>query len=586
MHGKSFHLIFMFLGLNLFFGSFIILNEIRFEFYRFYTPMLMNPVLASSKIDFAAWLIFSIIILIVFLFTLNKLNKALIKNAYLTLIFLLTASLFIFLFKLNLVFLILVFWLTFFSLIYLINLKFKASKLKLLSLIASPPLFLIALIAFLSSLFFLFYYLKSFYILPIEFERKIINLNIQIFYVLYALTEFLILTLTFIWFWCPLTSLIKLNIEFNLIKRFTHAPLIASLILSSVLVGLPYLTRVGFIGVDAQWYFKALNQIKNFKSLSLMFTHEPRSFYLSILWFISILTASKETAVKFGPIFLSIIHIIAVFAFIYAVTKDNFLSGLSSFLAAFSFQATVGMYAGIYANWFSLSTAVLSLAFLIKAFKEKFKFIIPSIVFSIISMLSHPWTGIIIFSILIVYGLINLGYSAIKKFKERLKEVLCVLSLIAVNIALIAIAFIKSSGLSISLQAGSQILQSIKLSNAFTFLENFRFSLKFYVGGFFIAPIIYLIGLTAAPIIFKEKILLKLFASWFIVTFFLLVFSDLWLKWRILYLMPFQILSCLGYIYLMKIFNKALLLKITLTTALFLQLFNYTLQCMLFIPEY
>ncbi|MEM2630231.1 MAG: hypothetical protein QXU83_04765 [Candidatus Bathyarchaeia archaeon] len=587
MRIKNLYLIFPFLGLNLLLGLFIILIELHFEFYRFYTPMLMTPIL-SFKIDFIIWLIYSVIILIIFLVILDRLNKALIKKAYPALVFLSTTLVIVFLLKLNFSFLILAFWLTFLMLTYLVNLNLKLSKSKLLSLIILPLLFLIALIAFLSSLSILSYCLKGFYILPVEFERKIMILNIQVFYIPYVLTEFLILALMFIWFWCPLTSLIKLkfNFEFKSFRKLTYTPLMVSLILSAVLIELPYLTRVGFIGVDTQWYLKTLNQISSFKTLSLMFMREPRSLYLSILWFISILSFSKETAVKIGPIFLSIIHVIAVFTFIHSIIKDNFLSGLSSFFASFSFQATVGMYAGIYANWFSLSTAILSLGFLIKAVKEKFKFIIPAIVFSIISFLSHPWTGAIILLILIIYFSINLTYLSIKKFKEGLKEILCVLSLLIINIALVLIAFIKPLGLTASIQTGNQLLQSIKLLNAFTFLENFSFSLKFYVGGFFIAPIIYIIGLIAAPIIFKERILLKLFAAWFITSFFLLIFSDLWLKWRILYLMPFQILSCLGYITLMKTFNKTLIFNIALTTALFLQLFNYTLQCMLFIPEY
>jgi hypothetical protein len=579
------YLIFFFIGLNLFFGLLIILNELHFTFYRFYTPMLMNPTLTTLKIDFAFWLISSIIILASLFIILIKIEKTF-KKALLILIFLSTLLMLILIFNFKLTFLILNFWFAFLLLACLINLKLKISWLKLLSSAASPLLFLIALITFLSSLF-LILHLRNIYLLPIELEGKISLLNIQIFYALYPLNKFFLLALMFLWVWSPLTNFLKLNNKFDFFNRITYMPLISSLILGIVLIELPYLTRVGFIGVDAQWYFNALNQVTNFKTFLSMFINEPRSFYLAILWFITFLGFSKEAAVKMGPAFLSIIHIFAIFAFINAIIKNKFLSGLSSFLAVFSFQTTVGMYAGIYANWFSLSTAILSLTFLIKAIKEKLKFIIPSIAFLIVSMFSHPWTGIIIFLMLIVYALINLIYSVLKKFRKGLKEALCVLSLIAINLALIAIAFIKPLGLTASFQTTNQILQSIKFSNIYSFLENLDFALKFYVGGFFIAPLIYLLGLASASLIFKNKILLKLFSAWFITTLPFLIFSDLWLKWRILYLMPFQILSGLGYAFIMKNICKASLkFKILFSTVIFLQLFNYTLQCLLFIPEY
>ncbi|MEM3476278.1 MAG: hypothetical protein QXF83_06125, partial [Candidatus Bathyarchaeia archaeon] len=76
MRIKNLYLIFPFLGLNLLLGLFIILIELHFEFYRFYTPMLMTPIL-SFKIDFIIWLIYSVIILIIFLVILDRLNKAL-----------------------------------------------------------------------------------------------------------------------------------------------------------------------------------------------------------------------------------------------------------------------------------------------------------------------------------------------------------------------------------------------------------------------------------------------------------------------------------------------------------------------------
>gem|GEM_PF-2408931 len=585
MHVKLSNIAFVLMGLNFFLSSLIILNELRFTFYRFYTPMLMNPTLINSNIDFVIWSSSSIIILIGLSTTLIKLEKRLIKKPLLTLTASSIFSAFLLLFNFKLTFLVLIFWFIFLALIYLVNLRLKINKVKLLSLISSLPLFLVSLITFLSSLFLLLH-LKHIYPLPVELEGKIAILNIQVFYALYPLNTFFLLLLSILWIYAPLTSFLKLNVEFNFFNRFKLFPLIASLILSVVLIELPYLTRVVFIGVDAQWYFKTLNQIKNPKTILSMFTYEPRSFYLTILWFTTLLGFSKETAVKIGPAILSIIHTIAVFAFIYVITKNKFLSGLSSLFAIFSFQAIVGMYAGIYANWLSLSTAILSLTFLIKAIKKNLKFIIPSICLLIISNISHPWFAAINFLILILYALISLIYSAMKKFKEGLREFLCILSLITVNVTLIVFAFIKHLRLMDAIQI-NQILQSIKLLNVFSFFENLDFALKFYVGGFFITPLIYLLGLASTPLIFKNKILFKLFTAWFITTLLLLIFSDLWLKWRILYLMPFQILSGLGYIVIMKNLHKtSLTFKTLFSTAIFLQLFNYTLQCLLFIPEY
>ena len=578
-------------GLNAFFGSLLILSELRFEFYHLYSPATMAPTLISAEADFYVWLALALPVLLAF--ASFSLRRAVPRKVLLALALLEAALLPLPLVGLRKSFLAL----TLFGLSFaaLTPLGRKRGALKVLPLFASPPLALLASIEA-SSIAFTLTGLRGFYPLPVGLERRIAGLSVQLFYALYPLTLPLLLALLSFWAWGPLASPLLRRARFNPAPSRLAAPtLIASTASAAFLAYLPYLVRAGFVGVDARWYLEALSRVEGSGGVLELVKREPRGVYLALLWAMTLLGLPKEAAVKLGPAALSALHALAVFLLLNSVTENKLLSALSSFFAGLSFPATVGMYAGIYANWLSLSMALVAASALMNSVKKASK---PSLglaaLFSFLSLASHAWTGGVILAVFAVYGFLALLSLARKKpaVGEEAREVWHALTLVAAVVALIALtlALVGRSGLAAALQSGGQLLRSMSPLNAPSFLESLRFTLKFYVGGFFAAPSFLLLALLAAPVLSARKPPLRLFAAWLLVGAFLLPVSGEWLKWRILHLMPLQALSGLGFAFLLGSLRtegaSSKLLGAALASAILLQSLNYALRCALFIPEY
>lgn len=577
-------------GLNAFFGILLILSELRFEFYHFYSPATMAPTLISAEADFYAWLVLAFPILLALLL----LGRAVPRKALFALALLEAALLPLPFAGFKKSFLAL----TLFGVSFaaLTPLGRRRGPSRVLSLFASPPLALLASIEA-SSIAFALMGLRGFYPFSAGLERRIAGLSVQLFYALYPLTLPLLLALLSFWAWAPLASPLLRRARFNppASSRLAAPTLLASMASAALLAHLPYLVRAGFVGVDARWYLEALSRVEGPGGVLALVKREPRGVYLALLWAMTLLGLSKEAAVKLGPAALTALHALSAFLLLNSVTENKLLSALSSFFAGLSFPATVGMYAGIYANWLSLSMAFMAAAALINSVKKASK---PSlglaVAFSFLSLASHAWTGGVILAAFAVYGFLALLSLARKKLAvgEEAREVWHALTLVAAAVALVALtlALIGPSGLAAALQSGGQLLRSTSPLNAFSFLESLRFALKFYVGGFFAAPNFLLLALLAAPILSARRPPLRLFRAWLLVGAFLLLVSGEWLKWRILYVMPFQALSGLGFAFLIGSLRgegaPSKLLMAALTSAILLQSFNYALRCALFIPEY
>src|SRR5947208_6921943 len=76
------------------------------------------------------------------------------------------------------------------------------------------------------------------------------------------------------------------------------------------------------------------------------------------------------------------------------------MAGVVSLLSIFSFNVTVGLWAGFYANWLAVAEAYLFLATLIVFFRtvSVFKFVIMTAL-SLSMLLTHPWTGVMVLTV-------------------------------------------------------------------------------------------------------------------------------------------------------------------------------------------
>lgn len=188
-------------------------------------------------------------------------------------------------------------------------------------------------------------------------------------------------------------------------KRIFHLSVI--IILSITISMIPHIETINkddqVIGSDTKHYVKFLDSMtmstdyvelfyKAFvtiiggdRPLSLLFF-----FLLSSLFYQGNFTSSLENL----PLLLSPLLVISTYFLTFRITKDHFTSVLASFITIPS-HILIGIYAGLFANWFSLIWGYLVILFLIKLVDEpkRINFFIFSTLLIILLLCHAPtWT--------------------------------------------------------------------------------------------------------------------------------------------------------------------------------------------------
>lgn len=114
-------------------------------------------------------------------------------------------------------------------------------------------------------------------------------------------------------------------------------------------------------GVDVGFYLTRLDAVKNLNNVLMSFTVEPRTPYLLLLFILKSTGLTTVQSIQVGPVLLAILFTLAVFFLLRAMTNELSVAIVGAFLSATSFHITVGLFAGIYANWLALSMAAESI---------------------------------------------------------------------------------------------------------------------------------------------------------------------------------------------------------------------------------
>ncbi|KON28344.1 hypothetical protein AC481_01805 [miscellaneous Crenarchaeota group archaeon SMTZ-80] len=430
-------------------------------------------------------------------------------------------------------------------------------------------------------------------------------------YVLYPFTPILLIILLFSWLWTPILN----NVEHKLMYRkffpisenyinsnrfikFLRWPILFLSVGFALFVSYyPYFYGSKPIGVDIAWYLEYLKAMNDWNSAYLVLTSfesASRWLYLLILFLLKISTGlPPEFIVRVGPAIPASFVAITTYALVKIGTENHTIALLSSFLAAFSINTTVGVFGGIFANWLALSWVILFFAVLLYTPVKGLKFSIPlAFILNFLILATHAWTWIFLIMILLTYLVLKLGLMIIRERNINLeKDCKTVLSIISANAIIIAIMFSIMSRSEL-VQLSSEILTTFNFQNSVESFSILIFTIRFYVGGFFGNPIIFLFGIIGAFMLKDLKNNFRiLIVSYLLVASMISIFVGQFWQWRILYMVPFQILAALGYahmvclmryIYADKKDSKYTLnfFLVTLILWLVLTQFNYTLRCM------
>jgi hypothetical protein len=229
------------------------------------------------------------------------------------------------------------------------------------------------------------------------------------------------------------------NDSINLKYKFIYISLF--MLLSAIIGFIPHQPQINFenqqIGVDTDYYAKWINALTHSSDLR-DFIHQAfvvQSFGDKPLTLIFLFTIAKILNVgdfhfiaEHIPLVLGPLLVLAVFFLTRELTLNDKQALLASFLTSISFQVTVGIYAGFYANWFALIIGYLSFMLLVRSLRySNNKLTVTVFLLLLIATLFthvHTWSVIVVVMSVFLIIMIKLKYY----YKKRIALLFIVLS--------------------------------------------------------------------------------------------------------------------------------------------------------------
>lgn len=387
--------------------------------------------------------------------------------------------------------------------------------------------------------------------------------------------------------------------------------LLFSMICGVYLTYVPYIANnQGVRGVDTLWYYQLLDQTKNMGDLKNVLLHEPRAFYILLLYIVRVTTSqSSLTVVQVTPALLSIFLALSTYYLVKTGTKNAGLASLASIFATFSIHTTIGMFAGIFANWLAISLIMVSLTLLLKALEKRSKlYLLFAGLSSLLIFLIHRWTWGITMSIFVSYLILSLA-RLMGKCPNAKQEAVSGLFLLLFNLSPGLAAIISPSlmaGISTPMPSFAveeiwfRLTAYVSLFNISQLWQNIFSTLTQFVGGYYdnsLTLILSIIGLVAICN-YKDNFN-RILTSWaFMVSVVLTFYGRLDEMWRFLYDLPFPITAAIGIYFIIQNVKQRIgtpsgaetsdkicfsTFQILLIAVTILALFNYTIRCLSFI---
>jgi hypothetical protein len=301
------------------------------------------------------------------------------------------------------------------------------------------------------------------------------------------------------------------------------------------------------VGVDAHFYIDYVNQMLGKSpaaaiSYAMGFAWEGSRPLLLVPMYLTAATGlvSATQTYEALPAILGPLLAVSTFIFVREGYKNEKIAAVASLFSVLSFNTTVGLWAGFYANWLALSETYLFLTVFLKFSKTPSmpRFTLLALLsFSI--LLTHPWTWAIVLAVTALFTLIGL------REERNVTLAKALLVLLAVNIFLEVAKSQIFGGLTVS-QDSAPILSGAGLFSSQGLWGSLLTTLFTFYGGLLGDAV--LLGLPAIAMIFlkfKDRFerLLMVWVALSSIPFLALTSP---LQTRILYDMPLPIMTALA----------------------------------------
>ncbi len=286
---------------------------------------------------------------------------------------------------------------------------------------------------------------------------------------------------------------------------------------------------------------------------TITYSKDRSAFSLFLYTVVKIAHANTSYVVDRMPIILAPALVLVIFFLTRELTSNDTASLLASFLTAVSFQTLIGMYSGIYANWFALIIGYLSLVFLIRFLKAANKLnLLAYSILMILLVFSHAntWTIFAMFE--------GLFLAVMYKMNQYTRKNIIFLLVVVLSSVAIDVARSSLTGTSGGITSDVALAGGAGTGQLPSLWSNLTDTVQNYGGGQFSVFIIFSLGLYW---LYRSNS--RELSSIFIIIFLALavlplLVGDGIIQSRVLYDIPFQIPAAIGLTYLMRHTNGML----------------------------
>jgi hypothetical protein len=229
------------------------------------------------------------------------------------------------------------------------------------------------------------------------------------------------------------------------------------------------------------------------------------------------------------------------------ISNNDYISILASFLTAVSFHSLIGIYGGLYANWFALIIGYLAIAYLFKFLKapSRLNFIAYCVLF-VLLLFSHVYTWSILAVVMLTFLIVML------KMNHYGRRYLILLLLVVLSTVAIDIIRVNLTGSIGAIKGDIQVYNyyEVGLKQFFMLWNNIVDTTEHFFGGLFANSIILGLGLYwlfRANYVEPYNIFIIIFLSVGIMPLF---FGEWTVQSRVFYNISFQIPAAIGLNYL------------------------------------
>ena len=334
------------------------------------------------------------------------------------------------------------------------------------------------------------------------------------------------------------------------------------------------------VGVDTHYYVEWVNQMLRLSPAAAFYYALGSASYgsrplilIPIYLVVSTGAVSADRAVELVPAVLGPLLALSTYVFVREGRhQDDKMAGIVSLFSVVSFAAAVGMWAGFFANWLALVEAFLFFTILLRflEFATISRFVLLTLI-SIALLLTHPWTGFVVLAVASVFVL------SIWRESRRRILVKALITLLTISIVVYAAKIIFVEGLATA-EYTSATVSGSGISQLLNLWPNILYALFIFFNALFADTIILGLSIVAVIRLRFSDMFERLLAIWVAIGSLPFAFLESGLQVRILYDLPFPVLSSIGLLYLFRpIGTKTVHSNLTLLLVLLLGA-NYALR--------